>query len=517
MQPLLDLRRLAAGLTTLLPLACAPSSEASDEEAHSLALQAVPCTGVAVSPGANLQGLINASPAGTTFCFASGTYPIATSLSPKAGDKFVAVFPRTAVFTGNGTTAVFMRNELVDGVELRGLVVEHFPTPRQGGMAAIKGGNAWVFDNNEFRWNDVVLYHGSYAKVTNNYFHHNWHMGSGFKVTNVLVEGNEVAYQNPTNEQQAPVLADGVSKWGMNRDLTIRNNWFHHNNGTGIWLDNDNINFVVENNRSENNTNHGIFYEISCAGVVRNNSFLGNGGSGINVSDSQNADIHNNYLRGNKYGIRVWHLNRISEQDFVNKTWNCPHTLKNVQIHDNIVQQDVNYTGLLLYGNTDGTTIYGPADGRVRFFANTYYNNVAKPFYWWSALRTRQEWQSYGQDVGGTFLTGSAPPPGSTTPTSSPYGGIAATVPGTIQAENFDEGGAGVAYLDTTLGNSGGTYRNTDVDVGVSSDAGGSAIVVGWIGTNEWLKYTVNVAASEAIPWAFAWRRRTPASRYGWR
>ncbi len=38
-------------------------------------------------------------------------------------------------------------------------------------------------------------------------------------------------------------------------------------------------------------------------------------------------------------------------------------------------------------------------------------------------------------------------------------------VPGRIQAEDYDLGGEGVAYHDTTPGNSGGAYRHDDVDI----------------------------------------------------
>jgi hypothetical protein len=72
-----------------------------------------------------------------------------------------------------------------------------------------------------------------------------------------------------------------------------------------------------------------------------------------------------------------------------------------------------------------------------------------------------------------------------------PYLGVATAVPGTIEAENFDNGGEGVAYHDTTAGNSGGQYRNTDVDL---EPASGGGYDVGWIASGEWLNYTVNVA-----------------------
>jgi phosphatidylserine/phosphatidylglycerophosphate/cardiolipin synthase-like enzyme len=77
----------------------------------------------------------------------------------------------------------------------------------------------------------------------------------------------------------------------------------------------------------------------------------------------------------------------------------------------------------------------------------------------------------------------------------TPFGGTAVALPGTIEAENFDEGGAGVAYSDTTVANLGGQYRNTSVDIEATSDVGGG-YDVGWIAPSEWLRYTVNVTAA---------------------
>ncbi len=78
---------------------------------------------------------------------------------------------------------------------------------------------------------------------------------------------------------------------------------------------------------------------------------------------------------------------------------------------------------------------------------------------------------------------------------SGPFGGSPLALPGTIQAENFDNGGANVGYSDTTTGNAGATYRNTDVDVEGTTDTGGGNNV-GWIAASEWLKYTVNVSTA---------------------
>ncbi|GAB1857219.1 hypothetical protein MHTCC0001_20550 [Flavobacteriaceae bacterium MHTCC 0001] len=73
----------------------------------------------------------------------------------------------------------------------------------------------------------------------------------------------------------------------------------------------------------------------------------------------------------------------------------------------------------------------------------------------------------------------------------TPFGGTARAIPGTINSVDFDNGGQGVAYNDTTSGNNGsGARQDTDVDT-ENRTAGGN---VGWIATGEWLEYTVNVA-----------------------
>ena len=76
---------------------------------------------------------------------------------------------------------------------------------------------------------------------------------------------------------------------------------------------------------------------------------------------------------------------------------------------------------------------------------------------------------------------------------STPFTGTAIALPGTLRPENFDNGGEGLGYHDTTAGNSGAQYRNTDVDM-ESSTLGGYDI--GWTADGEWLAYTVNVASS---------------------
>ena len=68
----------------------------------------------------------------------------------------------------------------------------------------------------------------------------------------------------------------------------------------------------------------------------------------------------------------------------------------------------------------------------------------------------------------------------------------AAAIPGQIEAEDYNTGGEGVGYHDTTAGNTGGAYRSDNVDMIYEPAEGGSPIV-GWTATGEWLNYDVDV------------------------
>ena len=77
------------------------------------------------------------------------------------------------------------------------------------------------------------------------------------------------------------------------------------------------------------------------------------------------------------------------------------------------------------------------------------------------------------------------------------------STPGTstiVQADNFDNGGEGVAYHTTDTTNLGGAYRpNEGVSIQPTSDPGsgpGSGYNVGWTVAGDWLGYSVNVASA---------------------
>lgn len=75
------------------------------------------------------------------------------------------------------------------------------------------------------------------------------------------------------------------------------------------------------------------------------------------------------------------------------------------------------------------------------------------------------------------------------------------TIPGIIEAEDFNSGCRGEAYYDSNEINEGGKYRNNEgVDIEKCS-AGGYNI--GWTHTGEWMNYTVNVSKSATYQISF--------------
>jgi O-glycosyl hydrolase len=75
-----------------------------------------------------------------------------------------------------------------------------------------------------------------------------------------------------------------------------------------------------------------------------------------------------------------------------------------------------------------------------------------------------------------------------------PFTGTPISLPGIVQAENYDKGGQNIAYNDADAGNNGNQYRTTEA-VDIDAIGGTTGYTVGWTANGEWLEYTTNVAA----------------------
>ncbi|HVZ71991.1 MAG TPA: carbohydrate-binding domain-containing protein [Polyangia bacterium] len=106
---------------------------------------------------------------------------------------------------------------------------------------------------------------------------------------------------------------------------------------------------------------------------------------------------------------------------------------------------------------------------------------------------------------GSTGAGGSSVP---TTYTGKPYGGTPQPIPGTIQIESYDTGGSGVAYKASGNGHGNlcGVTRTDVIDLQCTGQNGSPTdqtqgtcakltgdSYLGYIGTGDWLNYTVNV------------------------
>ena len=81
-----------------------------------------------------------------------------------------------------------------------------------------------------------------------------------------------------------------------------------------------------------------------------------------------------------------------------------------------------------------------------------------------------------------------------TTP-PTPYGDVAAKIPGKLEVENYDVGKPNKAYYDKDGDNQGKAYREDGVDIVQLDSADKSkGYAIGYTNEGEWLRYTVNVA-----------------------
>ena len=100
-------------------------------------------------------------------------------------------------------------------------------------------------------------------------------------------------------------------------------------------------------------------------------------------------------------------------------------------------------------------------------------------------------------DITSLPTTPSPPPPPPPPPPAlvpQPFHGAPSLAGRPIEAEDFDLGGDGVAYHDSTTANLGGGYRNTGVDV---QSGGSNGFNVGYTQAGEWLQYTITTPQAD--------------------
>jgi parallel beta-helix repeat protein len=225
----------------------------------------------------------------------------------------------------------------------------------------------------------------------------------------------------------------------------------------------------------------GIFVESGTGNAIRGNSIAFNGGLGIDLgpdgvtaNDSLDADSGANSLQN--FPILTAATLAPPAATIVGGLHSKPSTTFKIDLFYNNAGGD---EGENYFATFDVTT---DVNGNASFghsYAAAFPNGITI-----TATAT---------DPAGNTSEFSAPI--KTFTTQAPFSGTPFSIPGLIQAEDFDQGGEGLAYHDLSFTNDGGAYRPTAVDIEPTSDTL-AGFDVGYVYAGEWLEYTVNVAGA---------------------
>ena len=352
--------------------------------------------GVVVYPGESIQKAVDANPPGTRFTIRAGVHS-RQSVSPKDGNVFSG--EPGAVLDGDGV-AEFAFKSYANDVVIEGLVIENYNPPDRKAVIG-SSSDDWVLQDSEIRHNNGVAVSsgGTGWRILRNFIHHNDKLGLWGQGDNMLVEGNEIAFNNYLKKNDPSVHAGGT-KWANTVNLVVRNNYSHDNHGPGLWTDGNNDKVVYEGNWTVNNYHAGIKHEISCSAVIRNNVVENNGfgasgwldGAGILVVNSPNVEVYGNTVRNNNDGIGGINANRKTGTNKV-----CPKELRNFNVHDNTIVMGVGHTGVV----GDGSGLY--SNWGNHFDRNTYSLGSNSEYYKWDGNLTTSGWKNAGQDPNGTW------------------------------------------------------------------------------------------------------------------
>jgi hypothetical protein len=346
-----------------------------------------------------------------------------------------------------------------------------------------------------------------------------WPNHFGAQVLNNIVQNNVSGLFLANNSATVPAV--------------IRQNVFRSNNNAGV------------------NGGRGIYTDGAISGglvqnvTIDNNAFINNrGSSGTTTLESAiafeaksagkqtNIRIINNAFDGNGKAVLFFHTTNITitgnfvtyTLDRYSGTLRFEGDVQNVSIKNNTLYDNTgpavaidskgqpgNNSGFVVTNNN----IFGNSTGwsnnhlGVISDASTYTGTIDdRNNYWGAASGPGGDGPGTGDWVYGighvvpggqwTMTKGGKElfSPWSTTPvgiTHLAYFGDPMDTGAIIQAEDFDHGGEGFGYHDTTAGNAGNTYRvNERMDIQATTDTGGGYNVYNTT-TGEWLNYSMNV------------------------
>ena len=370
----------------------------------------VACSGVQLSPGQSIQAAVNANANGTTFCLKAGTYTN-QFIVPKTGNKFIGA--KGAILQGDGSGKRAFEGSAAN-VTIQNLVIKGYAAGGQNAAVWAADGASWIVLQNEIAYNGAIAVTvGSGTQVRGNNLHHNGQAGFGSRLNTlpnhlpVVFDSNEIAYNNYQRAFESGWEAGG-GKLAYSNNAVFKHNYSHHNVGPGLWTDIDNYATEYAFNRVENNTNGGIFHEISYNASIHDNYIARNstedGGwlwnAEIQISSSGGVNggkieiFRNTVITGSlSNGIGVMQQTRGSGKY---GTWR----LQNIDVHDNVVNMSAGGRSGVAEDNGDP----GVFTRNVKFDRDTYILGGRREVFEWGGRTGDAAYlRSQGQELNGTF------------------------------------------------------------------------------------------------------------------
>ena len=268
------------------------------------------CDGVAVDAGSDLRSVMDAHPAGTTYCLGAGTYSVTSPIKTDVGDQVIgagrdatfidgSALPKTALGIFSTNSSNYFANLDIFGAPtpVAGSGVFCSPNPNCGkafrlGGSSLKLQSIDCHDNGQ-----ACVAGGGGAELIANDLDC-FYNGSAYSMT-------------PAFRSAACIKRAAIDSSGGN--TTVTNSFIHDNAWAGIWCDFCKYGlFEIENNVIINNGADGIQWEMSGGwtsedrAVIRNNVIGGNNHlesasfrGGIGISTANDILVSGNTFGGN--------------------------------------------------------------------------------------------------------------------------------------------------------------------------------------------------------------------------
>ncbi|MCY1074280.1 right-handed parallel beta-helix repeat-containing protein [Archangium lansingense] len=205
------------------------------------------------------------------------------------------------------------------GTVIQGLGFKHYASeqqtakqsterPPKGGVVLLDNvSNTRVENNTITRSASTALtaVKATRAVIRDNLLAENGFVGANITGTagGLTFDGNRVFRNNTEGLHDTLTGGEAESAAGVKitstSPLTVRDNIFDHNDGSGFWCDLDCADATITRNVSRNNIGNGIFYEVSQRAIIASNVLTGNTEAGLSIGGADGVQIYNNTLYGN--------------------------------------------------------------------------------------------------------------------------------------------------------------------------------------------------------------------------